>query len=96
MTKASDIAGIPTACSVIKDAGGWQLAEPEAADGSDFQLFTGVLTWKSPEARQEWYEELVRLSGWSYEMFGHKLDALKILAAGGVTASFLEMQKGYY
>ncbi|KAK4141195.1 uncharacterized protein C8A04DRAFT_31294 [Dichotomopilus funicola] len=89
MTEPSVVAGIPKAC-IVSDAGGWQPAEE--AGGSDLQLFTGVLTWVSPAARHEWYEELFRLSRGSYELFGHRLDALKILAAGGVTTRFLELQ----
>lgn len=96
MTEPSLVAGIPTACIVIRDVGGWQPAEPKATDGSGSQIFTGVLRWENLEATQEWYKELVRLSCWSYEFFGHKLDALKILAAGGVTARFLALQREYY
>jgi hypothetical protein len=73
------------------DAGGWQLAEATESSGS--QLFTGVLTWANPAARLEWYKELSRVSCESYELFGHKLDALKILAVGGVTARFLALQR---
>jgi hypothetical protein len=47
----------------------------------------------SPAARQEWYKELLGASLWSYELFGHKLDALKILATGGVSGRFLAMQR---
>lgn len=74
------------------DAGGWQ---PAAAteSGAGSQLFTGVLTWVDPVARLQWYEELFRLSYGSYELFGHKLDALKILATRGVTARFLALQR---
>ncbi|GAB1315522.1 hypothetical protein MFIFM68171_05732 [Madurella fahalii] len=94
MTEPSVVAGIPTACTVI-DAGGWQPAEAtERQDGSQQQqLFTGALIWASPAARREWYEELFRASCASYELFGHKLDALNILAAGGVVARFLVLQE---
>ncbi len=71
------------------DAGGWQPAE--ATEGSASQLSTGVLTWVNPAARLEWYEELFRVSCRSYELFGRKLDALKILAAG-VATRFLALQ----
>lgn len=91
MTEPSQVAGIPTACRVISDAGGWQPAK--ATESSDSQLFTGVLTWANPVARLEWYEELFRVSCESYELFGHKLDALKILAAGGVAVRFLALQR---
>ncbi|KAI0456268.1 hypothetical protein F5B21DRAFT_502462 [Xylaria acuta] len=90
MTEPSAVAGISTACRVM-DAGGWQPAE--AAESSDSQLFTGVLTWANPAARLEWYEELFRVSCGSYELFGQKLDALKIVAAGGVAARFLTLQR---
>lgn len=73
------------------DAGGWQPSE--IVGSSSFQLFTGLLTWVNPAARQEWYQELFRVSYESYELFGHKLDALKILAAGGITVRFLELQR---
>ncbi|KAK4240186.1 hypothetical protein C8A03DRAFT_13482, partial [Achaetomium macrosporum] len=92
MTRPSEQAGIPTACKV-SHVGGRQPAE--ATESSDSQLFMGVLPWEDPAARREWYEELFRLSCWSYELFGHKLDALKILAARGVTARFLELQREY-
>ncbi len=95
MTEPSRIAGIPTACRVIR-AKGWQSDTAEVAEessGCQYQLFTGVLAWKNPAARQEWYEELFKLTCWSYELFGHKLDALKSLASGGIEARFLEMQK---
>ncbi|EAQ86775.1 predicted protein [Chaetomium globosum CBS 148.51] len=89
MTEPSVLAGIPVACTV--DAtGGWQ---PEPDENSGCQVFTGVLFWNSPAARAEWYEELFRLSCESYELFGQKLDALKILAAEGVVTRFLELQK---
>lgn len=73
------------------DAGGWQ--PTEATEGSGSQVFTGVLAWANPAARLEWYEELFRASCESYELFGHKLDALKILAAGGITTRFLVLQR---
>ncbi len=98
MTEPSLQAGIPTACTVIRNAGGWRPDAAEVAEqspGSYPQLFTGVLSWANPAARQEWYEELFRLACWSYEMFGHKLDALGILAAGGIEARFLERQKDW-
>ncbi|KAH8653531.1 hypothetical protein BX600DRAFT_385995 [Xylariales sp. PMI_506] len=90
MTEPSVVAGIPKACTTM-EAGGWQPAKATGHSGS--QLFTGVLTWASPAARQEWYGELFRLSCWSYELFGHTLDAMKILAAGGVETRFLALQK---
>ncbi|KAL9484768.1 hypothetical protein ACSS6W_003557 [Trichoderma asperelloides] len=89
MTVPSQVGGVPRACSV-SDAGGWQPAE--ATENLDYQLFTGVMIWESPAARIEWYEDLFRLSCESYELFGHKLDALKLLAAGGSTSRFLALQ----
>ncbi|KAI0872379.1 hypothetical protein GGS24DRAFT_18584 [Hypoxylon argillaceum] len=89
MTEPSVVAGIPTACRGM-DAGGWQ--PTEATEGPGSQVFTGVLAWANPAARLEWYEELFRASCESYELFGHKLDALKILAAGGITTRFLVLQ----
>ena len=93
MTYPSAAAGIPAACRT-RHVPGWQLADDDDdTEGLGFQVFTGILTWVSPAARQEWYEELSRLCYESYEMFGHTLDALKILAAGGVEARFLAMQR---
>lgn len=96
MTEPSDMAGIPTACIVEDDARGWESDAAEGAEessGSRHQLFTGVLIWKSPAARQEWYEELFRLACWSYELFGHDLETLGVLAAGGIEARFVELQR---
>ncbi|UKZ74104.1 hypothetical protein TrVFT333_001761 [Trichoderma virens FT-333] len=90
MAVPSQQGGVPTACRVISDAGGWQPVE--ATDGTDSQVFTAVLTWMSPAARLEWYEELFGSARWSYELFGHSLDALKILATRGVTTRFLALQ----
>jgi hypothetical protein len=103
MTEPSVIAGIPTACTVVAHAGGWESdAAAEGADGAEessggsrHELFTGLVIWASPAARQEWYEELFRLACWSYELFGHDLDNLGILAAGGVEARFVELQRDY-
>ncbi|KAI0103304.1 hypothetical protein GGR51DRAFT_561734 [Nemania sp. FL0031] len=89
MTVPSLVAGVPTACRGM-DSGGWQ--PDDAAESFDFQLFTGVLTWANPAARLEWYEELFRLSCESYELFGHKLDALKMLS-GEIVARFLKLQR---
>ncbi|QYS93358.1 hypothetical protein H0G86_000736 [Trichoderma simmonsii] len=91
MTVPSQQGGIPTAYRVSSDLGGWQPAE--ATETSDSQTFTAALTWMSPAARQEWYRELLGASLWSYELFGHKLDALKIVATGGVSGRFLAMQR---
>lgn len=94
MTHPSLVAGIPTACSVVSDAGGWQAdaGGPAGEIDPQHQLFTGVLEWDSPAARREWYGELFRLACWSYELFGQTIDTLGILAAGGVEARFLELQ----
>ncbi|KAJ8130741.1 hypothetical protein O1611_g2883 [Lasiodiplodia mahajangana] len=89
MTEPSPVAGIATACRGM-DAGGWQPAD--ATESLDSQLFTGVLVWASPAARIEWYEELFRLSRESYELFGHKLDALRLLTED-ITARFLKLQR---
>ncbi|KAJ4865093.1 hypothetical protein T069G_01623 [Trichoderma breve] len=91
MTVPSQQGGIPTAFRVSSDLGGWQPAE--ATESSDSQTFTAALTWMSPAARLEWYGELLGASLWSYELFGHKLDALKILATGGVSGRFLAIQR---
>ncbi|KAL7916220.1 hypothetical protein GGI35DRAFT_473516 [Trichoderma velutinum] len=91
MTVPSQQGGIPTAFKVSSDLGGWQPAE--ATESVDSQAFTAALTWMSPAARLEWYEELLGASLWSYELFGHKLDALKILATGGVSGRFLALQR---
>ncbi|KAK4080534.1 hypothetical protein Trihar35433_1639 [Trichoderma harzianum] len=91
MTVPSQQGGIPTAFRVSSNLGGWQPAE--ATETSDSQIFTAALTWMSPAARVEWYGELLGASLWSYELFGHKLDALKILATGGVSGRFLAMQR---
>ncbi|KKO99809.1 hypothetical protein THAR02_08085 [Trichoderma harzianum] len=91
MTVPSQQGGIPTALRVSSDLGGWQPAE--ATESSDSQTFTAALTWVSPAARQEWYGELLGASLWSYELFSHKLDALKILATGGVSGRFLAIQR---
>jgi hypothetical protein len=56
------------------------------------ERFTGVLVWESSAARLEWYGDLFKRCT-SYELFGHKLDALKMLAAGGIEAHFILMQK---
>ncbi|KAH6838605.1 hypothetical protein B0I37DRAFT_316568 [Chaetomium sp. MPI-CAGE-AT-0009] len=93
MTVPSDLGGGPTsACDVRREAA-WE--KPIEATESDpgFQLFTGVMTWKSPEARTEWYGELFKFSRECYEMFGQTLDVLKILAAGGVESRFLTLQR---
>ncbi|KAH8648705.1 hypothetical protein BX600DRAFT_490253 [Xylariales sp. PMI_506] len=90
MTEPSVVAGIPVACRVM-DAGGWQPAD--ATEGSDLQLFTAIVTWASPAARKEWYEELFRLSYGSYELFGHTIDTLKIMASGGYTTRFVALQR---
>ncbi|KAH0531742.1 hypothetical protein TsFJ059_000534 [Trichoderma semiorbis] len=91
MTVPSQQGGIPTAFRVSSDLGGWQ--PTEATENSDSQTFTAALTWMSPAARLEWYKELLGASLWSYELFGHKLDALNILATGGVSGRFLAMQR---
>ncbi|KAL6836243.1 hypothetical protein J3E69DRAFT_373368 [Trichoderma sp. SZMC 28015] len=91
MTVPSQQGEIPTAFRVRSDLGGWQPAE--ATETSDSQTFTAALVWMSPAARVEWYKELLGASLWSYELFGHKLDALKILATGGVSGRFLAMQR---
>ncbi|KAL6795070.1 hypothetical protein J3E68DRAFT_450205 [Trichoderma sp. SZMC 28012] len=91
MTVPSQQGGIPTAFRVSSDLGGWQ--PTEATECSASQTFTAALTWMSPAARLEWYGELLGASLWSYELFGHKLDALKILATGGVSGRFLAMQR---
>ncbi|KAK4077347.1 uncharacterized protein Triagg1_3679 [Trichoderma aggressivum f. europaeum] len=91
MTVPSQQGGIPAAVKVSSDLGGWQPAE--ATESSDSQTFTAALAWMSPAARQEWYGELLGASLWSYELFGHKLDALKMLATGGVSGRFLAMQR---
>ncbi|KAL2199443.1 hypothetical protein P885DRAFT_67471 [Corynascus similis CBS 632.67] len=90
MTEPSQMAGIPTACTVLA-AGGWQPAG-ESPGSSEYQVFTGVLSWASQAARQEWYDELSKASRGSYELFGHHLDALKLLAEGGVVSRFLALQ----
>ncbi|KAI1120181.1 hypothetical protein F5Y10DRAFT_273311 [Nemania abortiva] len=90
MTEPSAIAGIPTACRVM-DAGGWQPIK--STESSDSQFFTGVLTWASLNARLEWYEELFGAACGSYELFGYQLDTLKVLAAEGVVARFLKLQR---
>lgn len=99
MTEPSLQAGIPTACTVIRNAGGWEFDAAEVTDSNYYQHSMRFLTWQSPAARQEWYEELFRLACWSYELFGHKLDALGILARGGREgeneARFMELQKEY-
>ena len=92
MTEPSLVAGIPTACRVM-DGGGWQPVEATKSSAPQQQVFTGALTWASPTARQEWYGELFRAASASYELFGHKLDALKILAVGGVATRFLALQR---
>lgn len=91
MTVPSQQGGIPTAFRVSSNLGGWQ--PTEATENSDSQTFTAALTWMSPAARLEWYKELLGASLWSYELFGHKLDALKVLATGGVSGRFLAMQR---
>ncbi|KAL6830097.1 hypothetical protein V8C40DRAFT_273794 [Trichoderma camerunense] len=91
MTVPSQQGGIPTAFRVSSDLGGWQPAE--ATESSDSQTFTAALTWMSTAPRLEWYWELLGASLWSYELFGHKLDALKILATGGVSGRFLAIQR---
>ena len=53
------MAGIPTACIVEDDAGGW---ESDAAEGAE-------------------------------ELFGHDLETLGVLAAGGIEARFVELQR---
>jgi hypothetical protein len=53
--------------------------------------FTRLLTWVSEAARLDWYENLFKASA-RYELTGHKLDALKTLAAGGVESRLLDVQ----
>ncbi|PNP49582.1 hypothetical protein THARTR1_09904 [Trichoderma harzianum] len=83
--------GIPTAFRVSSDLGGWQPAD--ATESCDSQTFTAALAWVSPAARLGWYEDLLGASSWSYELFGHKLDALRVLATGGVSGRFLAVQR---
>ncbi|KAK4223095.1 hypothetical protein QBC38DRAFT_517745 [Podospora fimiseda] len=85
---------ISTACIVWT---GHELWEPDVVSdvgpsSSPNQLFTGIICWRSPEARKEWYQELYRLACFSYELFGYKVDALGIIAAGGIESRFVEMQ----
>lgn len=93
MTEPTVLGGAPSsACHLYWEAG-WQQPIEDADSDSGFQLFTGVLTWASPEARTAWYEQLFKFSRESYEMFGQTLDVLKTLAAGGVESRFLALQK---
>jgi len=88
----------------MQEAGGWQPDTAGAAEESvsssnnnnPHQLFTAVLAWPNPGARLAWYEELSRLASWSYEVFGHHLDALRISAAGGVEAHFLKLEEKHH
>lgn len=89
MAEPSQQAGIPAACWPAA-AGGWQ--PEDDTENSDYQIFYGTMAWQGPAARQEWYAELYRLSCGSYELFGHQLEALGILASGGVEARFLVLQ----
>ncbi|KAK4163083.1 hypothetical protein QBC43DRAFT_320496 [Cladorrhinum sp. PSN259] len=98
MANPPAVVGPPIACTVYRNLGGWQPDAGEVGEESSsthHQVFTGVLTWQSPAAREQWYQELYRLACWSYEYFGHKLDALGILAAEGIEARFMEMQREY-
>ncbi|KAH8816003.1 hypothetical protein F5884DRAFT_774541 [Xylogone sp. PMI_703] len=54
--------------------------------------FTGVLSWKSKEARKEWYQAFARGMKTSYERLGHKIDYLKIVASTGVESRSIELE----
>lgn len=97
MANPPAVVGPPIACRVHRNLGGWQPDADEVGEESPSaqQVFTGVLTWESPAAREKWYQELFRLACWSYELFGHRLDALGIWAAEGIEARFMEMQREY-
>ncbi len=96
MADPTAVTGPPRAFTVVSNVCGWQLdaatadATPEGSNPTH-QLFTVVLAWMNPATKQEWYEELARLARSSYESFGHHIDALGILAAGGVETRFVEL-----
>lgn len=93
MTVPTELSGSATpACRLERNAA-WQQPIEEINNDSDFQIFTGVITWQSPEARTVWYEELFKFSRESYEMFGQTLDILKIMASGGIESRFLTLQR---
>jgi hypothetical protein len=85
-------AGGPSPACYLEREAAWQQPIEDINSDSDFQIFTGVIAWESPEARMEWYEQLFNFSRESYEMFGQTLDSLKILATGGVESRFLALQ----
>lgn len=72
----------PIPCNCLY-GGGWQPLLSESGnlnhETDDIQRFTGIMSWANPEARIEWYSDLLRART-EYELFGHKLDALKTLS----------------